>query len=197
MRIGATGIISLESATDGGGHLAGIASGVLAEDGLFYVIFDNLPHIARIDPELSATADANRVIEQNQGHRRGFEDIAYDRWSGRFYVLINSPHRGHGTSMAMVQEYDASFRHLNSAWLDFPLDRLDKGLEGLTCVRRDGQTHLLGLCQDNRCEGAKEAPAAASQEAGGSTSSGWARSAGTGSARSSCRRPFCSGTTVA
>src|SRR5436309_3142375 len=29
------------------------ASGVLAKDGLFYVIFDNLPHIACIDPELS------------------------------------------------------------------------------------------------------------------------------------------------
>jgi hypothetical protein len=127
-------------------------SGVLANDGLFYVIFDNLPHIARIDPELSAMADANRVIEQNQGHRRGFEDIAYDRWSGRFYVLIKSLHRDHGTFMAAVQESGASFRYLNNAWLDFPLDRPSKGLEGLTCVRRDGQTHLLGLCEGNRCE---------------------------------------------
>ena len=28
------------------------ASGVLAKDGLFYVIFDNLPHIACIGPSL-------------------------------------------------------------------------------------------------------------------------------------------------
>jgi hypothetical protein len=34
------------------------ASGVLATDEMFYVIFDNLPHIARISPELSPAAGA-------------------------------------------------------------------------------------------------------------------------------------------
>ena len=129
------------------------ASGVLAKDGAFYVIFDNLPHIAVIGAELSAAAWANQVIEQHQGHRRGFEDIAYDPWSDRFYVLIESLRRGQGRYMAMVQEYDASMCYLGSAWLDFPLDRPNKGLEGLTCVRRSGRTHLLGLCEGNRCEG--------------------------------------------
>jgi len=127
------------------------ASGVLAKDGLFYVIFDNLPHIACIGPELSPAA-ANHLIEQKRGHRRGFEDIAYDRWAGRFYVLIESLPRG-GRFMAMVQEYDAGFRYLSRAWLDFPLNRPNKGLEGLTCVYRDGQAHLLALCEGNRCEG--------------------------------------------
>ena len=44
------------------------ASGVLAKDGLFYVIFDNLPHIACIDPELSPVAAANR---RDRAGRRG------------------------------------------------------------------------------------------------------------------------------
>jgi len=131
------------------------ASGVLAKDGAFYVIFDNLPHIAIIGPELSA-AGANQVIEQQQGHRRGFEDIAYDPWSDQFYVLIESLRRGNGKYMAMVQEYDASLNYLGSAWLDFPLDRPNKGLEGLTCVHRFGRTHLLGLCEGNRCAGGAE-----------------------------------------
>jgi hypothetical protein len=129
------------------------ASGVLAMDGLFYVIFDNLPHIARIGPELSPAAAANAVIRQKKGHGSGFEDIAHDPWHGRFYVLIESLPRGHGTYMAKVQEYDADFRYLGQAWLDFPLDRPNKGLEGLTCVRREGQTYLLGLCEGNRCRG--------------------------------------------
>jgi hypothetical protein len=129
------------------------ASGVLAKDGMFYVIFDNLPHIALIGAELSATAGANQVIEQHQGHPCGFEDIAYDPWSDRFYVLIESLRRGQGKYMAMVQEYDASLRYLESAWLDFPLDRPNKGLEGLTCVHRCGLPHLLGLCEGNKCEG--------------------------------------------
>jgi hypothetical protein len=125
-------------------------------DGLFYVIFDNLPHIARIGPELSPAAAANAVIRQKKGHSSGFEDIAHDAWHGRFYVLIESLPRGHGTYMAKVQEYDADFGYLGQAWLDFPLDRPNKGLEGLTCVRRGEETYLLGLCEGNRCRGGDE-----------------------------------------
>jgi hypothetical protein len=128
------------------------ASGVLAKDGAFYVIFDNLPDIACIDDGLSG-GQQDRFIEQNRGHRRGFEDIAYDRWTDRFYVLIESLPRGPGCFMAKVQEYDGSFRYLSAAWLDFPLDRPNKGLEGLTCVHRNGRSYLLGLCEGNRCEG--------------------------------------------
>jgi hypothetical protein len=130
------------------------ASGVLAKDGLFYVIFDNLPHIACIGPDL--TARGSHVILQDKGHRRGFEDIAHDAASGRFYVLIEALRRDRSTFMAAVQEYDASFAYLGTAWLDFPLDRPNKGLEGLTCVHRDGQTYLLGLCEGNRCKAGAE-----------------------------------------
>jgi hypothetical protein len=129
------------------------ASGVLAKDGLFYVIFDNLPHIACIGPELSRAVRGNHMIMQEQGHRGGFEDIAHDSRTGRFYLLIESLPRGHGTFMAAVQEYDEDFRYAGRAWLDFPLDRPNKGLEGLTCLHRDGQTFLLGLCEGNRCKG--------------------------------------------
>ena len=129
------------------------ASGVLSKDGLFYVIFDNLPHIACIGPELSRAASDNHLIAQQRGHRSGFEDIAYDSRTGRFYVLIESLPRGRGTFMAAVQEYDDNFRYTGRAWLDFPLDRPNKGLEGLTCVHRDGQAYLLGLCEGNKCKG--------------------------------------------
>jgi hypothetical protein len=93
------------------------------------------------------------MIMQERGHRCGFEDIAYDSRSGRFYVLIESLRRGQGKFMAAAQEYDASFGYIRSAWLDFPLDRPNKGLEGLACVHREGQTYLLGLCEGNRCNG--------------------------------------------
>ena len=132
------------------------ASGVLANDGMFYVIFDNLPHIARVGAEISAADEANYIIWQDQGHRSGFEDIAYDPWNGRYYVLIESLPRGRSRYMAKVQEYDAEFGYTCQAWLDFPLDRPNKGIEGLTCVRRQGQTYLLGLCEGNRCRGGAE-----------------------------------------
>jgi hypothetical protein len=40
------------------------ASGVLAKDGRFYVIFDNLPHIACIGPELARASRDNHMIMQ-------------------------------------------------------------------------------------------------------------------------------------
>src|ERR1700751_698678 len=132
------------------------ASGVLAKDGLFYVIFDNLPHIACIGPELDRAASDNHVIVQEEGQRRRFEDIAYDPRSGRLYMLIESLRRGRSKFMAAVQEYDADFRYIGSSWLDFPLDRRNKGLEGLACVHREGQTYLLALCEGNRGKGGAE-----------------------------------------
>ena len=129
------------------------ASGVLATGETFYVVFDNLPHIACIGPELSPAARGNHMIVQERGLRSGFEEIAYDPHAGRFYVLIESLPRGRGTFMAAVQEYDENFRFTGAAWLDFPLDRPNKGLEGLTCVHRGRQAYLLGLCEGNRCKG--------------------------------------------
>ena len=170
------------------------ASGVLAKDGLFYVIFDNLPHIACVGAELSPAAVANHVIEQDRGHRRGFEDIACDSRDGRFYVLIESLPRGRAKYMAAVQEYDINFGYLGTAWLDFPLGRPNKGLEGLTCVRRQGRTYLLGLCEGNRCQGGQQA---ASPGVGGFTCSSADATTGIAWPRSGCRKRSCSWTTAA
>jgi hypothetical protein len=126
------------------------ASGVLAGEDCFYVVFDNGPDIGRVAAELSAGAPGNGLIRQDRGRRAGFEDIAHDAIAGRYYVLVEAQARGRGF-MAEVQEYDHEFAYLGRAWLDFPLDAPNKGLEGLTCVHRQGRTWLLGLCEGNRC----------------------------------------------
>jgi hypothetical protein len=132
------------------------ASGVLAKDGVFYVIFDNLADIACLGSQLSPESSENHFIRQKHGHHRGFEDIAYDRWSHRYYVLIEALPRSGGLFMAKVQEYDQNLCYQSDAWLDFPLQRPNKGLEGLTCIRRGGQTCLLGLCEGNKCKAGAE-----------------------------------------
>jgi hypothetical protein len=132
------------------------ASGVLAKDGFFYVIFDNLADIACLDERLLPESSENRLIRQKHGGHRGFEDIAYDPWSQRYYVLIESLPRLSGFFMAKVQEYDKNLRYQSDAWLDFTLQRPNKGLEGLTCIHRDGETLLLGLCEGNKCNAGAE-----------------------------------------
>src|SRR5205823_4724083 len=72
------------------------------------------------------------------------------------HLLVEALPRRSGVFMAQARTYDEDFRQVASRWLDFPLDRTNKGLEGLACVHRDGQTYLLGLCEGNRCKGGAE-----------------------------------------
>ena len=127
------------------------ASGVVAIDEVFYVIFDNTSQIGCIGGGLSPGDQHNRLIAQRFDRDEGYEDIAHDRSSGRFFILIESLPHGRGY-FAKVREYDSSFSYIASAWLDWPLPSPNKGVEGLTCVRRAGQLYLLGLCEGNRCK---------------------------------------------
>ena len=128
------------------------ASGVIAKDGLFYVVFDSSTEIASVHGQLDPYADCNGIVGQGPAGAVGYEDIAHDPGRDRYYALVEA-RRHRGILMAQVDEYDQSFRHVRSAWLDFPLDEANKGIEGLTCVHREGRTYLLGLCEGNRCRG--------------------------------------------
>jgi hypothetical protein len=131
------------------------ASGVLAADGGFYVIFDNAPDIGWVEAGLSPGAAGHRLIAQRRGRRSGSEDIAHDRAGGHFYVLIEARARGRGF-MAEIQEYDQGLGYLGRSWLNFPLEGPNKGLEGLTFLRRRDRAYLLGLCEGNRCKDGEE-----------------------------------------
>jgi hypothetical protein len=128
------------------------ASGVLARGGRFWVIFDNVPHIASLDPALEPGDARNILLDQPAGPV-GYEDIAAEPDSGRYFVLREAEPYRPGSYRAMVRDYDQEFRPLADRWLDFTLDRPNKGIEGLSCVRREGRTYLLGLCEGNRCRG--------------------------------------------
>jgi hypothetical protein len=69
------------------------ASGILAKDGVFYVIFDNLADIACLDGGLSRESSENRLIRRKHGRHRGFEDIAYDPWSQQSIHIFEIPGR--------------------------------------------------------------------------------------------------------
>ena len=146
-------LVDLVEPLDGAAGRRLEASGVLAKDDGFYVIFDNLPDIVRLGPGLIAGAPENRVFTQERREATGFEDIAYDPGSDRFFALIEALPVRSGTYRAKVHQYDGSLRYLRSDWLDFPLADANKGLEGLTCLRRNGRTCLLAMCEGNRCRG--------------------------------------------
>jgi hypothetical protein len=123
------------------------ASGVLAIGGRFYVVCDNLRAVAVLAEDLTPAHD---VVTLPYGSGRGYEDLAKDPVTGRFYLLVESL-RHRGRWMSRVEEYDGDFRPVSRGWLDVELPSSNKGMEGLTCVRRAGRTYVLGLCEGNYC----------------------------------------------
>ena len=140
-----------------GGSPRGEASGVLALDEKLLVIFDDSTVIGVIGADLTRV-DGNHTVGPvplSAGGRhagRGYEDIARDAATGHLYLLVEALRRGN-RFQARVEELDGDFRRRSQAWLDFTLEEENKGMEGLTCARRDGELYLLALCEGNRCRG--------------------------------------------
>jgi hypothetical protein len=130
-------------------------SGVCVHDGACYLIFDDSSAIARIE-DLSGRSLRNRMLDASVGgHAQDREDIAFDPVSGHFFVLVEAV-RHHGQLLSEVLEYASDGTPLGRAFLDLILETQNKGLEGLSCVVRDGEPFLLGLCEGNRCRGGVE-----------------------------------------
>jgi hypothetical protein len=119
------------------------ASGVVAAEGGYQVIFDNLRAVALIDADLDTTA-ANALLPTEPGSAPGYEDIARDPVTGHVFLLIEAQDRD-GDLQARVEEYDETLRFVSAGWVEYPLSRQNKGMEGLEVVRRADGVYLLGL----------------------------------------------------
>lgn len=127
------------------------ASGVCLKDGHFYVIFDNSPHIARLDRELTPGHPTNVLLRQ-RGESAGFEDVTYHDVDHRFLIILEALIYDANSYKPNIEEYDDEFRFIATRWVDFPLEAENKGLEGLSYVQRDGEDYILGLCEGNKCK---------------------------------------------
>jgi uncharacterized protein YjiK len=119
------------------------ASGVIVRDGLLLVVSDNTGSVAVLDPGLTSTG---REIPLQGGRGHGYEDIAADPVTGRLFVLVEALPDG-PPYHALVEEYDDRYRLVGAKVLDVPLERANKGVEGLAVARHEDRTHLLGLCE--------------------------------------------------
>lgn len=130
------------------------ASGVLAHEGHFYVIFDDVPAIASIDASLAAISD-NRLVGRPDGIC-GFEDITHDDQLGRYYALVEALPHPDGGFRPKIEEYSDDFQVLETCWVNLSFEQENKGLEGIVWVRRNDCGYVLGLCEGNFCQGGKE-----------------------------------------
>jgi hypothetical protein len=126
------------------------ASGVIAKGADYYVIFDNIRQIARIHRSLEPGSDRHAWFGRKR-EGEGYEDIAFSRYTRRFYLLIEAEKHPDGSYKALIDECDGSAKYQRRRWVDFAFETRNTGFEGLSAVRWRGRDYLLALCEGNRC----------------------------------------------
>ena len=125
------------------------ASGVIGKGANYYVIFDNLRRIARIHRSLEPRSKRHSWLGRKRDGE-GYEDIAFSRYTRRFYLLIEAERHPDGAYKALIDEYDEFARYKRRRWIDFAFEKRNKGFEGLSAMRWRGHDYLLALCEGNR-----------------------------------------------
>jgi hypothetical protein len=130
------------------------ASGVLAKDGHYFVVFDDRAEIARFSEDLKPN-DANGLF--GTAHTDlGYEGITYNAGKLRYYLLVEARKQTSGCYQASIVEYDDQFKYLKDRPVDFTFKSSNKGFEAVAHVRRNSTDYLLALCEGNKCKcGAK------------------------------------------
>lgn len=127
------------------------ASGVVAKGRHFYVIFDNIRRVARLDRGLSSSDPARHGWFGGRRSGDGYEDIAYSPRLNRFFMLIEAEKHLDGTIKGLIDECDETGRFLGRRWIDVALEKRNTGFEGLAALRWKGTDYLLALCEGNKC----------------------------------------------
>jgi hypothetical protein len=131
------------------------ASGVVAKDGYYYVIFDNVRRVARIHSGLDRRSKKHGWFGRGRTGE-GYEDIAFSPHTRRFYLLIEAEKHPDGTYKSIIDECDEAGTYKRRRWVDFAFEKRNTGFEGLSAVRFDGRNYLLALCEGNKCRGGKK-----------------------------------------
>ena len=130
------------------------ASGIYFKDGFLYIVFDNDPYIVRLKPDLSSDPNDRRVIYLHEG-AVGYEDLTFQPFEKHWYCLLEALEYRAGEFRPRIDEFDEEFHLVDHHWLEFPLERSNKGIEGLATLRYHDEDYLLGLCEGNNCQGGK------------------------------------------
>jgi hypothetical protein len=131
------------------------ASGVIAKGADYYVVFDNVRRIARIHRSLEPGSKRHGWFGRKRDGE-GYEDIAFSRYTRRFYLLIEAEKHPDGTYKALIDECDESAQYKRRRWIDFAFEKRNTGFEGLGAVRWGKQDYLLALCEGNRCRAGRK-----------------------------------------
>jgi len=130
------------------------ASGVTLKGGDYYVVFDNIRRMARIDTGLSPDSQRHAWFGKARSGE-GYEDIAWSPQLKRFFLLIEAEKHPDGSYKSLIDECDENGTFKARRWVDFGFTKRNTGFEGLSAIRWKGKDYLLALCEGNRCKAGK------------------------------------------
>jgi hypothetical protein len=130
------------------------ASGVLAKDGYYYVVFDDRTEIGRFSDDLESS-QTNGLCGLSHADY-GYEGLTYNAAKQRFYLLVEARKHARRCYQASIVEYDEGFHYLKERSVDFTFLSDNKGFEAVAHVRRDNQDYVLALCEGNKCKCGKK-----------------------------------------
>jgi hypothetical protein len=131
------------------------ASGVVAKDDYYYVVFDNFRRIASVHMDLNLESKAHGWFGPARDGE-GYEDIAFSPDTRRFYLLIEAEKHPDGTYKALIDECDEEGKYKRRRWVDFVFKNRNTGFEGLAAVHWKGTDYLLAMCEGNRGKGGRK-----------------------------------------
>jgi hypothetical protein len=131
------------------------ASGVIAKGAHYYVIFDNIRRIARVERGLVPGSKGHGWFGRAR-EGDGYEDIAWSPRARRFYLLIEAEKHRDGTYKALIDVCDENAKFQRRRSVDFPFEKRNTGFEGLAALRVRGQDLLLALCEGNGCHAGRK-----------------------------------------
>lgn len=130
-------------------------SGVYTKENFFYVVFDNMKAIGKIESSFSKNSELN-TLKGNIYEKSNYEGITYrdiDPFS--FYVMIESLEKNNSYYPAIVK-LDSELNFQDEKFIKFDLQKKNKGLEGISFITRNGENFILGLCEGNFCYSDKD-----------------------------------------
>lgn len=124
------------------------ASGVIAKDGAYFVVFDNIRRLARVDPGFEPGSKLHSWLGPTRPGD-GYEDIAFSPHTRRFYLLVEAEKHPDGTYKGLIDECSEDGRPTKRRWIEYAFAKRNTGFEGLVAVRRNDRNYLLALCEGN------------------------------------------------
>jgi hypothetical protein len=118
------------------------ASGIVACDRGFIVVFDNVTAVVRLRSE---RREANASWIQTSVAAEGFEDIAYDSGRGRYFLLVESEPLRDGRYSSIIHQVDDRFAPMVRGRIAVPFEKRNKGFEGLAWTMRKDRGYLLAI----------------------------------------------------